>query len=155
MKRKPRDSKEGIFAGGLGFGVVYQGVLVTIITLASYFIGVYALAPSHMGVSAGALGSTMAFLTLSMAEIFHSFNMRSLKNSIFKIRKQNWWLWGAAMISLILTTLVIEVPFLANAFELAPLGFAEYGISIALAFMVIPVVEIVKLIQRSLDKKKA
>ena len=155
MKRKPRDSKEGIFAGGLGFGVVYQGVLVTIITLASYFIGVYALAPSHMGVSAGALGSTMAFLTLSMAEIFHSFNMRSLKNSIFRIRKQNWWLWGAAMISLILTTLVIEVPFLANAFELAPLGFAEYGISIALAFMVIPVVEIVKLIQRSLDKKKA
>ena len=162
MKRKPRESNEGIFAGGLGFGVIYQGILVTIITLASYFIGYYALAPEHyptlMGdsftLAAETLGSTMAFLTLSMAEIFHSFNMRSLKHSIFAMKKQNVWLWGAAGLSLLLTTLVIEVDFLANAFELAPLGWAEYGIAMALAFCVIPVVEIVKLIQRTVEKKK-
>ena len=158
MKRKPRDSKEGIFAGGLGFGVVYQGILVTIITLASYFIGMYVLAPQHyphliegteaFNSAAAALGSTMAFLTLSMAEIFHSFNMRSLKNSIFGMKRQNIWLWCAAALSLLLTTLVIEVEFLANAFELAPLGIKEYGIAMGLAFLVIPIVELVKLIQR-------
>ena len=154
MKRKPRDSKEGIFAGGVVFGVVYQGILVTIITLASYFIGMWVLAPYHPGVSAGSLGTTMAFLTLSMAEIFHSFNMRSLTKSIFTIKKQNVWLWGAAILSLLLTTAVIEIPFLAKVFNLAPLGIKEYGIAMALAFSVIPVVEVVKLIQRIIRKKK-
>jgi Ca2+-transporting ATPase len=96
----------------------------------------------------------MAFLTLSMAEIFHSFNMRSLGKSIFTMKKQNVWLWGAAAISLILTTVVIEVPFLANAFDLAQLDMTEYGIAIALAFSVIPIVEIVKLITNVIAKKK-
>ena len=161
MKRKPRDSREGIFAGGLGYGVVYQGILVTIITLASYFIGVYWLADAHHAAAIAAgeytregLGTSMAFLTLSMAEIFHSFNMRSLGKSIFTMKKQNVWLWGAAAISLILTTVVIEVPFLANAFDLAQLDMTEYGIAIALAFSVIPIVEIVKLITNVIAKKK-
>ena len=154
MKRKPRDSKEGIFADGLGFGVIYQGIMVTVITLASYFIGYYVMAPKHQGAAAGVLATTMAFMTLSMAEIFHAFNMRSLKSSIFVIRKQNMWLWGAAGISLLITTLVIEVPFLASAFSLVSLGWAEYGIAIGLAFCVIPIVETVKLIQRIRAKKK-
>ena len=161
MKRKPRDSKEGIFAGGLGFGVVYQGILVTIITLVSYFIGVYVLADLHHAeaILAGeytreGLGTSMAFLTLSMAEIFHSFNMRSLGKSIFSMKKQNLWLWGAAALSLLLTTAVIEIPFLAEAFELASLDVLEYAIAMGLAFAVIPVVEIVKLITKLIDKKK-
>ena len=154
MRRRPRDSKEGIFADGLGFGVLYQGVLVALITLVSYFIGVFAFAPTHLDVSSGALGSTMAFLTLSMVEIFHSFNMRSLKGSIFTIKKQNLWLWGAAGISLLLTTLVIEVPFLASAFDLAPLGILEYSVAIGLALLIVPIVEIVKLIQRRIEKNK-
>ena len=154
MKRKPRDSKEGIFADGLGFGVIYQGIMVTVITLASYFIGYYVMAPKHQGATAGVLATTMAFMTLSMAEIFHAFNMRSLKSSIFVIRKQNMWLWGAAGISLLITTLVIEVPFLASAFSLVSLRWAEYGIAIGLAFCVIPIVETVKLIQRIRAKKK-
>ncbi len=162
MKRKPRDSKEGIFAGGLGFGVVYQGILVTVITLISYFIGVYVLADLHhadaiaKGIyTAEGLGTSMAFLTLSMAEIFHSFNMRSLNRSLFSMKKQNVWLWGAAALSLILTTLVIEIPFLANAFELAHLDLMEYGIAIGLAFCVIPVVELVKLVTNIIAKKKS
>ena len=162
MKRKPRDSKEGIFAGGLGFGVVYQGVLVTIITLISYVIGYFVLAELHHAeaIAAGeytkeGLGTSMAFLTLSMAEIFHSFNMRSLNKSIFTMKKQNVWLWGAAALSLLLTTLVIEVPPLANAFELAHLDLMEYGIAIGLAFCTIPIVEIVKLISNIVKKRKA
>lgn len=161
MKRKPRDSKEGIFAGGLGFGVVYQGILVTIITLVSYFIGAYVLADLHHAeaiangtYSAEMLGSSMAFLTLSMAEIFHSFNMRSLNKSIFTMKKQNWWLWGAGAVSLLLTTLVIEIPFFASAFELAHLDLLEYGIAMGLAICVIPVVEIIKLITNLIRKNK-
>ena len=161
MKRAPRDSKEGIFANGLGFGVIYQGVLVTALTLISYFIGYNVLAQSYYPMLTGiefmdkaqALGTTMAFLTLSMAEIFHAFNMRSLNHSIFKVKKQNWWLWGASALSLILTTLVIEVPFLANAFHLVELDIKGYLIAILIAFAVIPVVEIVKLITNLIKKK--
>jgi len=159
MKRKPRDSKEGIFAGGLGFAVAYQGALVTLITLASYLIGRYWLADLHHAeaiaaglYSAEMLGTSMAFLTLSMAEIFHAFNMRSLHGSIFTMKHQNKWLWGAGLLSLLLTTVVIEVPFLADAFELAHLDLTEYGIAMALAILVIPIVEIVKLIQRKIHK---
>ena len=160
MSRKPRDTNEGIFAGGLGFAVSYQGVLVTLITLISYLVGRYWLANLHhaeaitCGVyTAEALGTSMAFLTLSMCEIFHSFNMRSLKNSIFTIKHQNIWLMGAGLLSLILTTAVVEIDFLANAFNLAQLDLTEYGIALALAFTVIPIVEIVKLIQRAVRKK--
>ena len=160
MKRKPRDSKEGIFAGGLGFAVAYQGVLVTVITMASYLIGRFWLADAyhHEAILAGhydaaALGTSMAFLTLSLCEICHAFNMRSLHGSIFKMKNQNWWLWGAGLLSLLLTTVVIEVPFLAEAFELAHLSLREYGIALGLAILIIPIVEIVKIIHRAVDKK--
>ncbi len=157
MNRKPRDSKEGIFAGGLGLAVAYQGALVTIITLISYAIGHYMEFGNYNIINSAdsAHGMTMAFLTLSMCEIFHSFNMRSLHGSIFTMKGQNKWLWGAGILSLILTTVVIEVPFLANAFELVPIGLAEYGIALGLAITIIPIVEIVKLIQRTVAKKKA
>lgn len=159
MKRKPRDSKEGIFAGGLGFAVAYQGVLVTVITMASYLIGRYYLADLHHAeaimagtYSAEMLGTSMAFLTLSLCEICHAFNMRSLHGSIFKMKYQNLWLWGAGILSLLLTTLVIEVDFLAKAFELAHLDMVEYGIAFGLAILIIPIVEIIKIIHRALDK---
>ena len=161
MKRKPRDSKEGIFADGLGFAVAYQGLLVTIITFASYLIGRFWLADAyhHAAINAGAydaemLGVTMAFLTLAMCEICHAFNMRSLHGSIFTMKNQNWWLWGAGILSLLLTTVVIEVPFLADAFELAHLSLREYAIAFGLAITIIPIVEIIKLFQRIVHKNK-
>ncbi|MBE6685071.1 MAG: cation-translocating P-type ATPase [Ruminococcaceae bacterium] len=160
MKRKPRDSKEGIFAGGLGVAVFYQGVLVTVITLASYLIGRYYLADLHHAeaiaagtYSAEMLGTSMAFLTLSLCEICHAFNMRSLHGSIFVMKTQNLWLWGAGALSLLLTTAVIEIPFLANAFELAHLDLTEYGIAFGLAILIIPIVEIAKVIHRAIDKR--
>ena len=161
MQRKPRDSKEGIFAGGLGVAVAYQGILVTAITFASYLIGRFYLADAfhHEAILAGSysaemLGVTMAFLTLAMCEICHAFNMRSLHGSIFKMKKQNWWLWGAGILSLVLTTLVIEIPFLAEAFELAHLSWREYLIAFGLSVLIIPIVEIVKLFQRIFSKNK-
>ena len=152
MKRKPREAKAGIFSGGMGIDIAYQGVLVTVLTLASYFIGHY-METGDWTISNSAHGMTMAFLTMSMAEIFHSFNMRSQCGSIFKLGSQNKLLWLASIGSLVATTLVCEVPFLANAFGFASVGFDEYLVAIALGFIVIPVVEIVKLIQRHVGKK--
>ena len=157
MSRPPRDSKDGIFSGGLGFDVVYQGILVTIITIAAYIIGAFMdpavgsfAALRAAGVSEH--GMTMAFLAMSMCEIFHSFNLRSQRKSIFSLKTHNKILWIAMLGSLLLTTLVIEVPFIANAFGFTPIGLAEYGIAMGLAFLVIPVVELVKLIQRKVSK---
>ncbi|MBQ1260579.1 MAG: calcium-translocating P-type ATPase, PMCA-type [Clostridia bacterium] len=147
MKRKPRDAKAGIFSDGMGFNIAYQGVLVTVLTLISYFIGHY-IESGAWEIANSADGTTMAFLTMSMAEIFHSLNMRSQKGSIFTLGTQNKFLYLAAGATLVLTTLVCEVPFLAAAFGFASVSFVEYAIAIGLGVLVIPVVELVKLIQR-------
>ena len=154
MKKAPRDPKAGIFSGGVGFDVAYQGVLVAVLTLASYFIGHFLETGNWAFNIESGHGMTMAFLTMSLAEIFQSFNMRSQRGSIFSLKKQNKWLWGAAVLAFILTTVVIEVPFLAKAFEFEVIGIQEYAIAFALAFTIIPMVEIVKLIQRLVAKSK-
>ena len=155
MSRPPRDSKEGIFAGGLLGDIAYQGILVTVLTIASYIIGnCFEVGKLAMPVGVSEHGMTMAFLTMSMCEIFHSFNLRSQRKSVFSLKTHNKVLWAAMLGSLLLTTLVLEVPFLASAFGFTPIGLTEYGIAIALAILVIPIVEIVKLIQRSVKKRK-
>ena len=153
MKRKPRDSKAGVFAGGLAVDILYQGVLVAALVLFSYLLG-YRMEFQRWGLNESSHGITMAFLTMSMAEIFHSFNMRSQRKSLFSIKKQNKTLWLAGLASLLLTTLVCEVPFLGNAFGFTHVSFAEYGIALALGFCVIPVVELVKFFQRLFGKNK-
>jgi Ca2+-transporting ATPase len=151
MRRKPRDAKAGIFSGGMGVDIAYQGVLVTILTTLSYFIGHF-IETGIWGIADSAHGMTMAFLTMSMAEIFHSFNMRSQRGSIFKLRSQNKILLFAGLGSLLATTIVCEIPFLANAFGFASVGFTEYLIAIAFGAIVIPIVELVKFFQRKFAK---
>ena len=162
MQRKPRDSKEGVFAGGMGFDVFYQGALVTVLTLAAFFIGEF-LQTGHwqftnINPADSGEGMTMAFLTMSMCEIFHSFNMRSQRGSVlgmvFKQKSHNIVLYGAMVASLLLTTAIIEIEPLANMFEFTHLDAKAYFISIGLAFLVIPIVEIIKAIQRAAAKKK-
>ena len=153
MQRPPRDSKEGIFAGGLFFDIAYQGILVTLLTIASYIIG-HSIDVGAFSIPKGVseIGMTMAFLTMSMCEIFHSFNLRSQRKSVFSLKGQNVILWAAMLGSLLLTTLLLEVPFLAGAFGFQTLKFEQYAIAMGLAVLVIPVVEIVKLIQRKTAK---
>lgn len=151
MKKKPRDPKEGIFAGGMGFDVAFQGVVVTILVMLSYLIG-HRIESGVWEFVNSADGTTMAFLTLSMVEICHSLNMRSRRGSIFKLNSHNVFLYGAMLVSLILTTVVIEVPFIAKAFQFTPIDFIEYLIALGLAVLIIPIMEIVKAIQRKLGK---
>ena len=156
MKRKPRNSKDGIFAGGLGFDIAYQGLLISVITLASYIIG-HCMEVGYFEMPHGVSddGMTMAFLTMSMCEIFHSFNMRSQRKSVFTLHTHNKVLWGAMLGSLVLTTIVLEVPFVADMFGFTPVDLNEYLVALVLAFLVIPIVEIVKAIQRAVSKSKA
>ena len=151
MQRKPRDAKEGIFAGGMGFDVFLQGFIVTCLTLAAYFIGHY-IEAGVWEITDSADGMTMAFLTLSMVEIFHSFNMLSRRKSVFTLKKHNKWLWGAMLLSLVLTTAVIYVPFLSNAFGFEHISLMEYAVAMGLAVCIIPIMELVKFIQRRLAK---
>ena len=156
MTRPPRDSRDGIFAGGVGFDIAYQGVLITLITLTSYIIG-HCMEVGYFEMPKGISddGMTMAFLTMSMCEIFHSFNMRSQRKSVFSLPSHNKVLWGAMLGSLALTTAVLEIPVLADAFGFTPVSWTEYGIALALAILVIPIVELVKLCQRRAAARKA
>ncbi len=160
MKRKPRNPKDGIFAGGVGFDCLVQGSIIALLTLVSYFIGHYFeygtfdISQVIANPEAGVEGMTMAFLTLSMVEMFHSFNMRSLRGSIFKLTSQNIWLWGSFVMSLILTFVVIETP-LSQAFGFAEIGFEEYAMAMLLAASIIPLMELYKAVMRSVQKNKA
>ena len=159
MRRKPRSKNDGIFAGGLGFDCFYQGVIVSILTVIAFYIGEY-IETGHLvlrNIADSEDGMTMAFFTMAMCEIFHSFNMRSQRGSavamLFK-GHHNIALYGAMIGSFLLTTAVVEVKFLADMFEFTQLSAVEYAISLGLAFLIIPIVECVKAIQRAVDKNK-
>lgn len=152
MSRPPRNSKDGIFANGVGANVILQGIAVTLITLTSYFVGHY-IEAGRWEIVNSADGMTMAFLTLSMTEIFHSFNMRSLDKSIIHMKRPNKFLIGAMVLSLICTAAVIYVPFLADAFGFEHISAMEYLIAIGLSVLIIPIVEIAKFIQRQMKKR--
>lgn len=157
MKRPPRKSSDGIFAGGVGFDVVYQGLFVTLLTLAAYFIGHF-MEAGRWELTESADGMTMAFLTMSMCEIFHSFNMRSQHGSTISMLLHgsfNKYIFGSTVLSLITTALVIEVPFLADAFDFTTIDAREFFTALGLAFLIIPLVEIVKAIERAVIKNKA
>ncbi|UPA29381.1 cation-translocating P-type ATPase [Terrisporobacter glycolicus] len=152
MKRSPRNSKESIFAGGVSIDIIWQGFMIAIITIVAYVVGHYMESGVWEFVNS-ADGMTMAFLTMSMAEIFHSFNLRSRRGSVFTIKSHNKFLWGAMILSLLLTLAVIYIPFLSNAFGLESISIIEYGVSLVISFTVIPIVEIVKFFQRRYESK--
>ena len=152
MKKPPRDPREGIFAGGMALDVFFQGAIVTVLVVISFIIGEFLESGSWAFVNSRD-GTTMAFLTLSMVEIFHSLNMRSRRGSIFSLKTHNYFLYGAMIVSLVLTTLVIEVPFFAAAFDFTVISWYEYAIALGLAVLIIPIMEAVKAVQRAMGGK--
>lgn len=150
MRRRPRDGKAGIFSDGMGFDVAYQGLVISLLTLVAFFVGHFMEAgvweiPTG-GVSPD--GTTMAFVTMSMAEIFHGLNMRSQRGSLFTLKSRNRMMTFAALGSLAVTTLVCEVPILSNLFGFTSVDWREYLVALALAACIIPIVELVKFMQR-------
>lgn len=159
MKRKPRNAKDGVFAGNMGLDCVVQGLIITVLVLASFFVGVYFdmgyihIADMIAG-NADEEGVMMAFITLNMVEIFHCFNMRSRRASLFTMKKQNKWLWASAALALVLTVIVTVQPTLAEMF-FGPVTLELKGVlaALGLAFLIIPLMEIYKAIMRAVEKE--
>ena len=145
MKRKPRNSHEGIFAHGAGFDILYQGVFLSAITVIAYFIGHF-IENGVWEIAQSPDGMTMAFLTMSLAEIFHSFNLRS-RRSLFTLKTHNVLLYLTTLAALVLTAAVIFIPGLSSVFGFSPISLSEYLISVGLALTIIPATELVKLIK--------
>ena len=153
MKRPPRDSKDGIFSNGVGAGVAIQGFFIALLTFVSYFVGHF-MEAGKWEITESPDGMTMAFLTLSLVELFHAFNMRSRERSVFTIKKQNGWLWGSLLLAFVLTSAVIFVPAFATEFGFETISLNEFAVALALAVAIIPLVELEKLIARAINKKK-
>ena len=161
MKRKPRNSSDGVFAHGAGSDMTWQGIYLAIIELAAYFIGVYL----EKGTISGVFGSAdcanaiaMAFLTVNFAEIACAINMRSQHKSIFRkemFKNFNWWLAGSTVITIALTLGAVYIPGLCDLFGIAPGTFQakELFICIALSISIFPVFEIGKAIKNSIRRR--
>jgi Ca2+-transporting ATPase len=148
MTQAPRKKTDGIFSDGLGVDVILQGLVIAVLTVVSYLVGHYMESGSWQ-VETSSDGMTMAFLTLSLMEVFHSFNMRSRTASLFSLKKQNKTLWLTLAMSLVLTILILYVPVLRNLFSFSAIDIKEFLIAVGIAILIIPIVEISKIVKRT------
>jgi P-type Ca2+ transporter type 2C len=155
MKEKPRNPKASLFSGGAGVNLALNGTLIGFLTLAAYIIGakmysgharLFPLFPDIITDEAKTHAQTMAFVVLSVSQLFHSFNMRSFEKSIFKVGLlSNRYLLGSLIIGVLLQFMVISVPAFASVFKVFPLNSLDWGIVILLSIIPIIVNEIAKL----------
>ncbi|MEA4876108.1 MAG: calcium-translocating P-type ATPase, PMCA-type [Anaerorhabdus sp.] len=144
MKEKPRPKNESFFAHGLGWTIAWQGVMVGSLTLIAYIIGNNI---THE------IGMTMAFMTLSLSQLFHAFNIKSSHSIFHKTIFNNKYLWGALAVGMILQIAVMYVPGLNTIFSLEPLSLELSMTALGLALCPIVIVEIVKLFKNHILKK--
>lgn len=136
MSRLPRNPKKNLFADGLWWKIIIEGAMLGMFTLLAFSIGnrLYSVE----------VGRTMAFLTLGILELVHSFNIKS-EESIFKIGVlENKYLVGALVLGVILQVIVVVVSPLAQVFSLVPLTGIQWLYTILIAVAPIPIVEIQK-----------
>jgi Ca2+-transporting ATPase len=146
MDESPRPKKESFFAHGMALEIFLEGAMIGLLTLTAYIIGHFASPASH-------LGQTMAFVTLSTAQLFHAFNVKSEHSILNKKLFKNKYLIGAFVIGLGLQLCICYVPFLAGIFKVESLSLQNLGICLGLAFAPIVIVEISKAIRKSIKKK--
>lgn len=151
MKKKPRPARASFYSEGVGINIIYQGIIEGGLTLAAFLIGTtYAPDPGHYEIAI-----TMAFAALGLIQLFHAFNARSNEDSIFRLGLfTNKFLVGAFVVSAILQLSVILLPFLNGVFRVTPLSLGQWLEVIGISFAIIPVVELVKLVQRLINAKK-
>jgi Ca2+-transporting ATPase len=138
MDRKPRNPEKNIFDKGMITRIIYQGIMVGALTLAAFVFG------SQRSLEAG---RTMAFTVLALSQLVHAFNVRSNRQSVFKVGLlSNRYLLGAVALSALLVFAVLEVPLLASVFKVTALGAAEWRMVGMLSLAPVVVVEAVKLL---------
>lgn len=160
MKKKPRDPKDSFFSNGAGIRAVIGGTLIGVLTLAAFIWGL-----TERGVAFSELTSvtndnpalvyarTMAFVVLAASQLFYSLSMRNPIKSIFQVGLfTNKYLAGSIVMGILLQLVVIEVPFLANAFEVHSLPLNDWIVVIGFALIPLAVNELIKAIHRIFDK---
>ena len=136
MEKKPRDSKKSIFADGLWSKIFAEGIMIGMLTLISYSIGNKMYGEE--------VARTMAFVSLGLLELIHSFNIKS-EQSIFKVGiLENKFLIGSFILGVLVQTIVVIIPTLANIFKLVPLNQTQWIITILISILPIPIMEIQK-----------
>ncbi|WP_151734739.1 cation-translocating P-type ATPase ['Paenibacillus yunnanensis' Narsing Rao et al. 2020] len=147
MAKKPRKANSSIFAGGVGIGIIYQGILEALLTLLVYYW-------AHTHYDEG-VAVTMAFATLGLLQITHAFNVRSNTKSLLQIGLfSNRYMLGASVISTLLLVLVIIIPGLNEWFGVQHMTGTQWLIVVAAAVGIVVIVELVKLVLRLSGKGK-
>ena len=140
MRYPPRRKDESILAHGLGVNALWQGVMFCVVTLIAYYLGSRGYGSVNLE-----LGETMAFAVLAMAQLVHSFNMRS-RHSLFRIGlKPNWLHLGAFAVSLGLMLLELLVPALQGIFGVSAMNGSQWGMVAILSLSPLVLGELVKL----------
>ncbi len=136
MNKKPRDSKKGIFADGLWAKIFAEGTMLGILTLFSFSIGNYLYNVE--------VGRTMAFVSLGLLELVHSFNIKT-DESLFKVGfLENKYLLGAFILGSILQVIVVVIPPIANLFKLVPLTGIQWLYTVGISIMPLIIMEMQK-----------
>ena len=144
MKRKPINSKKSIFADGLWNKIIVEGIMIGMLTIVSFSIG-----NKYYGLE---IGRTMAFITIGLLELIHSFNIKS-EESIFNIGiLENKYLIGSFILGVIIQTIVVIIEPLADIFKLSQLNITQWTITILISILPIPIMELQKKIDKSNKK---
>ncbi len=151
MDYPPRNARGSLFAGKMGIDILIQGVMQTILVMTSFCLGHYALKD---GLANEGVGMTMAFITLCLIQLFHSYNLRSQNNTLFtKKIFHNKWLNGSFVVGALLILAVTLIPPLMTIFDTTALSGIEWLLSVGLAVMIIPFIEVQKAIERAMEKR--
>ena len=136
MNRPPRDAKKSIFADGLMGKIVSEGFMIGMFTILAFFIG-----NKYYGIE---VARTMAFISLGMLELIHSFNVKS-EESIFKVGiLENKYLIGAFLLGTVLQLGIVFIPTLAELFKLTELNSIQWLITLGVSVAPIVIIEIQK-----------
>ena len=159
MKRKPAKPGKGVFTKGMTWRVIYQGVMIGLLTLAAFMIGLATTKEPINGLSLDEskieVGQTMAFITLAMSELVHVFNIRDNKKSIFKTKIfNNSKLIWAILASAALMFVILVIPALRHIFSIPILPTGNILELVLLVFAPIVIVEIFKLLKMNTAKEE-
>jgi|LSQX01.2.fsa_nt_gb Ca2+-transporting ATPase len=150
MNKKPRKTQKSFFADGIGVSILYQGILQGLITLTVFYIG-----KNNFQSEDDIIARTMAFATLGLVQLVHSLNARSNEKSLFSIGVfTNRYLIGAILISAIMQVAVIVIPFLNTIFKVVQLGMNQWMVVIVASFVIIPLVEVAKIVLKRFVREK-
>ncbi|MGL4107202.1 calcium-translocating P-type ATPase, PMCA-type [Clostridium sp. LP20] len=143
MDDPPRNPKESLFAGHMGLYLAVNGILIGTLTLFAFKLGEHLYPDSLMH------AQTMAFVVLSVSQLFFSLNMRNTKKSIFSLGLfSNKYLIGSIVFGILIQFAVITIPFLAGIFKVYPLSFRDWGLVLLISIMPLVINEILKIFLR-------